>query len=289
MTKAASDPRRDEPAGPDDDEDRRAGFSGDEAEDILDRSNPSSAVVFEILRREGEGEMDRPAVSLWWSGFAAGISIAFSLVAEGVLRAHLPDSPWRPLVVHAGYPLGFLIVVLGRQQLFTENTITAVLPVAKAVSPQILVRMARLWVIVLAANLVGTLAAAAFCRFTPAIPPDVGKAMLEVAQEGMLSDPAQLFWRAIPAGFLVAGMVWLLPTAEAAQFHVIALMTYVISVCGFQHVIAGSFEAFLLMMNGQLTPLAATAGFVGPALIGNILGGTGLFALLAYGQVAKEI
>ena len=66
--------------------------------------------------------MARPVISLWWSGVAAGLSISFSLLAEAVLYTHLPDQPWRPLVRNLGYSVGFIIVVLSRQQLFTENT-----------------------------------------------------------------------------------------------------------------------------------------------------------------------
>ncbi len=292
MTSAAStdtDSDRPEPKSDMEPQDDEAGFSPAEHEEIESRGNPSTPVVFEILRREGESEMDRPLVSLWWSGITAGFSLAFSLVAEGALRARLPDAPWRPLLVHAGYPVGFLIVVLGRQQLFTENTITAVLPVTKAFTAHNLSRMGRLWAVVLVANLVGTLLAAVFTRYVPAFPPEVTQAMLAVAREGILPDPVQMFCLAIPAGFLVAGMVWLLPTADAAQFHVVALMTYLIAVGGFQHVIAGSFDAFLLMMNGGASPAAVATGFLLPVLAGNIIGGTGLFALLSYGQVAKEL
>jgi formate/nitrite transporter FocA (FNT family) len=293
MTHAASTPEVDQrhgdrAKGPQETE-APSGLSRAENEEVEARGNPSTPVVFEILRREGEAEMDRPLVSLGWSGLTAGFSLAFSLVAEGALRSRLPDTPWRSLITHAGYPVGFLIVVLGRQQLFTENTITAVLPVTKGFTLRKLGLMGRLWAMVLVANLVGTLLAAVFTRFIPAFPPDVVQAMLAVAREEILPDPMQMFWCAVPAGFLVAGMVWLLPTADAAQFHVVALMTYLIAVAGLKHVIAGSFDAFLLMMNGALSPGAVATGFLGPVLLGNIIGGTGLFALLSYGQVAKEI
>jgi hypothetical protein len=85
-------------------------------------------LIYEIVRRMGEEEMERPITSLWWSGVAAGLSISFSLLAQAILQAHLPDSSWRPPLTSLGYPVGFLIVVLGRQQLFTENTITPVPP-----------------------------------------------------------------------------------------------------------------------------------------------------------------
>jgi formate/nitrite transporter FocA (FNT family) len=265
------------------------GVSGAEAEDIEDRSNPRPAIVYEVLRREGEAEMDRPLGSLAWSGLGAGISIAFSTITEGVLRSHLPQSGWAPLVSRLGYSVGFLIVVLGRQQLFTENTITAVLPVTSDFGLRSLARMGRLWAIVLAANLVGTFAAALLCVYSAALPPDVFAAVLAIAREGQLADPALMFWRAIPAGFLVAAMVWMLPTADQAKVLMIVVMTYLIALAEFKHVIAGSFEAFLLVLTGALTPVAMIGGFLLPVLAGNIIGGTGLFALLSYGQVAEEV
>ena len=108
--------------------------------------------------------------SLWWSGVAGGLSISFSLLAMAILETHLPEAGWRVLVTSLGYTIGFLIVILGRQQLFTESTITAVLPVLKDPTPDNLWQMARLWAIVLAANLTGTLFAAIFCSFSPVLP-----------------------------------------------------------------------------------------------------------------------
>src|SRR5215469_15499675 len=92
-----------------------------EVEDVEERSRPRTPVIYEVVRRMGEEEMERPAVSLWWSGVAAGLSISFSLLAQAILQTHLPDAPWRDLVSSLGYVVGFLMVVLSRQQLFTEN------------------------------------------------------------------------------------------------------------------------------------------------------------------------
>ena len=128
-------------------------FSEHEVEDIEDRSRLRVPLIYEVVRREGEEEMARPAVSLMWSGIAAGLSISFSLIAQAVLTLHLPDAPWRPLVTSLGYPVGFLIVVLGRQQLFTENTITAVLPFAAEPTLANMRRLVRMWIIVFLANI----------------------------------------------------------------------------------------------------------------------------------------
>ena len=257
--------------------------------DIQDNSRLSALQIYEILRREGEDEMDRPAVSLWWSGLAAGLSISFSLVGEGVLRTLLPDAPWRPLVTGFGYTMGFLIAVLARHQLFTENTITAVLPIVAQLSWRNLARMGRLWGLVLIANLVGTLLAALFFSSTPVIPHDLLEAMSNISKESISHTPIQIFFKAIPAGFLIAAMVWLLPSANTTQFHVIVLVTYLISIGGFTHVVAGSFEGFILVVNGRFQIWPMLSGFAFPALVGNIIGGTLLFSLIAYGQVAKEM
>ena len=94
-----------------------------EVEDIEERSSPRTPVIYEIVRRLGEEEMVRPIVSLWWSGLAAGLSISFSLLAQAILQSRLPDVSWRPLVADLGYSVGFVMVVLSRQQLFTESTV----------------------------------------------------------------------------------------------------------------------------------------------------------------------
>ena len=128
-------------------------------------------MIYEIVRRLGEEEMGRPATSLWWSGLAAGLSISFSLLAQAILQMHLPDAPWRPLISSFGYCAGFVMVVLSRQQLFTENTITVVLPVMAEPTLNNLWKLCRMWGIVFLANIVGTLFAALFCSFTPVLTP----------------------------------------------------------------------------------------------------------------------
>jgi formate-nitrite transporter family protein len=260
-----------------------------QADRIEEQVTPPTPVIYETVRRQGEQEMERPAVSLWWSGLAGGLSISFSLLAQAVLRQHLPDAPWRELVTALGYPVGFLMVVLARQQLFTENTITVVIPVMARPSRRSFGRALRMWGIVLAANLVGTLFAALFCTWTPAISPETRTAMLAVSSAALDYGSVEMGFRAITAGFLMAAMVWLIPAAGPAQFHVVSLVTYLIGVGGFAHIVAGSMEAFLLLANGQLGFWAMLGGFTLPALAGNIVGGTALFALIAHAQVMKEL
>jgi formate/nitrite transporter FocA (FNT family) len=260
-----------------------------EAGDVEEMSSPRTPVIYEIVRRLGDEEMDRPITSLWWSGVAAGLSISFSLLAQGILQAHLPDAPWKVLIVSLGYSVGFLMVVLSRQQLFTESTVTAVLPVIAELTRANLWRLFRLWSVVLLANMAGTLVAAMLCTFTPVLTPELKRAMLDIAVQIIGHSWMEMLFRAIASGFLIAAMVWLMPSAEAAQFHVIIVITYLIAAAGFMHIVAGSMEAFFLAFNNHFGVQLMVVDFLVPVLVGNIIGGTALFALIAYAQVMKEI
>ena len=265
------------------------GITEEEIKDVEELATPRTPVIYEVVRRLGEEEMKRPLTSLWWSGVAAGLSISFSLLAQSILKTHLPEASWQPLVVSFGYCVGFVMAVLSRQQLFTESTITAVLPVAADVTWNNIGRMSRLWAIVLAANLAGTLFAALFCRFTPVLPGDLYEGMITVSRDLLAFGWWEMLFRAVAAGFLMAAMVWLMPGAERTQFHVITLMTWLIAAGGFTHIVAGSMEAYLLVLAKDWAWWQMLLDFMVPVLIGNMIGGTALFALIAYAQVMDEI
>jgi formate/nitrite transporter FocA (FNT family) len=265
------------------------GISEAEVRDVEEMSTPRTPVIYEVVRRMGDEEMERPATSLWWSGVAAGASMSFSLLAQSALEAYLPDAGWKPLVASMGYAVGFLMVILGRQQLFTESTITVVLPVLKDFTGTNLFKLARLWIIVLVANLIGTLFAAVFWRLLPVMPSEFYPAALKVSARLMQLGWWETLLRAVGAGFLIASMVWMIPTAETSKFAVIALITYLISLAGFTHIVAGSMEAYVLALFGEWPWWRAIVDFIIPTLIGNIIGGTALFAAISYAQVMKEI
>src|SRR4051812_46988108 len=126
-----------------------------EVREIEDRKAPRVLVIHEVIREQGEEELKRPVKALAWSGLAAGLSMGFSLVTMALLRSHLPDEPWRPLLVSSGYAVGFLVVILGRQQLFTENSITPIIPLLARRDRATLLKVLRLWAIVLASNMLG--------------------------------------------------------------------------------------------------------------------------------------
>ncbi|MEM9013076.1 MAG: formate/nitrite transporter family protein [Pseudomonadota bacterium] len=261
----------------------------DEARSVDKASTLPSRLVYEVIRRDGEEELARPVPSLIWSGIAAGLMISFSVLGEAIFRTYLPDAPWRYLIENLGYSFGFLIVILGRMQLFTENTITTVLPFLARPCVEILLGVLRLWAIVLAANIVGAFGAAALFAYTAAIPAELLPAIGDLSRHATGMGASESFVRGIPAGILVASIVWTMPQAREASVVIILLFTWLIAAGDFTHVIAGSVEMAYLLLIGELGGIDAIAGFFLPVLAGNVVGGTAIFAFMAWGQVRAEV
>lgn len=253
------------------------------------QSRPNAALIHETIRAEGESELDRTAGALLLSGLAAGLSIGLSLVLEGIIHAHLPEATWKPLVSSFGYTVGFLVVVLGRQQLFTENTLTPILPLLHNKDAQTFLRVIRLWSLVLAANVAATWIFASAIAHTTVFAPETKQAFAEISTKVIASPFGTTMIKAIFSGWLIALMVWLLPAAETARAAVIIIITYVIAVGGFTHIVAGSVDAAYLVVTGHATMADYAWRFFLPTLIGNVIGGVTLVAALNFGQVAPEI
>jgi formate-nitrite transporter family protein len=256
-----------------------------EQKQVEERVAIGAHVVYEAIRREGEDELRRPATALAWSGLAAGLSMGFSFIAEALLQTHLPDKPWRPLIAKAGYSVGFLIVVLGRQQLFTENTLTVILPLLLHKNMATLSRVGKLWGTVLCANLTGTFLFAYCVAHVGVFDAHAQQSLGDIGGAHMGIPFGIVFVRAIFAGWLIALMVWLLPGAEQSRVSVIIIITYLIGLGGFSHVIAGSTTVFYLVATKTISLGTYLKGFFLPALLGNIVGGVSLVAALGHAQV----
>lgn len=255
-----------------------------EKKQVEERLAIGPQVVYETIRLEGEQELRRKPTALAWSALAAGLSMGFSFIVEGLLMSHLPDQPWRPLITRFGYSTGFLIVVLGRQQLFTENTVTVVLPLLLRKNLQTLLRMLRLWVIVLCANLLGAFLFALCFGKVSVFDAHTQQCLTEIGKSH-LAPGGPVVLRAIFAGWLIALMVWLLPAAEAARVWIIVIITYVIGLGGFNHIIAGSAPMFFLVVTHSISFGVYLVKFFLPTLVGNIIGGVSLVAALNHAQV----
>jgi formate/nitrite transporter FocA (FNT family) len=268
-------------------EKRRSPLSNREIEEADHRSSTTAKVVHEAIRLEGTEELGRPSSSVWWSGIAAGLTMGSSMLAQGILEARLPEAPWRDLVAAFGYCLGFLFVTMGRQQLFTETTLTVMLPVLHRTHGPF--DLFRYWAIVFVGNIVATVLFAAAVTIPGLFPADVGHAFVKLGADAAAPGFLAVLIKAVFAGWLIALMVWLLPASGSARFVVIAAVTWLIAVAQFSHVIAGSAETALAAIRGAIGWDDYLAGFLLPAFIGNSVGGVVFVALLNHAQVKEEV
>ncbi|MEI6001704.1 formate/nitrite transporter family protein [Paraburkholderia bengalensis] len=253
-------------------------------------SSPQALVIHEIIREEGETALGRKPLALLWSALAAGLSMGFSFLTQAVLKNKSSLGPESAsLIAPAGYCVGFIIVVLGRQQLFTESTLTVVLPVLTRRDVRTAAAALRLWVIVLAANLAGTWIFAAILAAPASFTQTLAPVLDELAQASLGTSFASTALKAVLAGWLIALMVWLLPNARSAAVLIVGVLTYVVAVCELSHVIAGSVEAAFTVLRGNATLQDYLLRFFLPTLLGNVIGGIALVGLLNHASIAPEM
>jgi formate/nitrite transporter FocA (FNT family) len=263
----------------------------DEAEkqQAADHTTPRALVIHEVIRHEGEEELRRPVSALAWSGLAAGLSMGFSFIGLALMQSQLPEAPWSHLIASLGYSTGFVIVVLGRQQLFTESTLTAVLPLLVRRDAATLGALLRFWAVVLVANLIGTAIFAALISPQGIFPPPMRAALEQIAGDAVSGAFWPTFLKSILAGWVIAMMVWLLPSARSAKLFVILLLTYIVGVGRFSHIIAGSAESAFAVITGHGSVGDYFVRFLVPTLLGNTIGGVALVALLNHAPLVPEL
>jgi formate-nitrite transporter family protein len=264
-----------------------AELDAEEQKKAEEEESLTAAITHEVLRREGQKELERPMSGLAWSGLAAGLSMGFSFVAEGLLRSHLPETSWRPLLVKMGYPVGFLIVTLASQELYTENTLRPIIPLMAKRTRELVRRVSLLWLVVLVTNLLGALLFAWVIATTDVFRPEVREAFTAIGREATEGTFWTVLVRAVFAGWLIALMVWMLPAAASAQVVVIFVLTWIVGVAALSHIIAGSTAVLYYVFVGGISFGGYLTDFMLPTLIGNTLGGVSLVAALNHAQVAS--
>ncbi|KAB1501549.1 formate/nitrite transporter family protein [Cronobacter sakazakii] len=263
--------------------------SGEEIE-VDEEELPSRAMaIHEHIRQDGEKEMERDAMALFWSAIAAGLSMGASLLAKGIFHVHLEGIPGGFLLESLGYTFGFIIVIMARQQLFTENTVTAVLPVMQNPTGTNMLLLLRLWGVVLLGNIIGTGLAALAFEFMPIFDETTRDAFVTIGMEVMHNSPGEMFANAIISGWIIATMVWMFPSAGAAKIVVIILMTWLIALGNTTHIVVGTVEILYLVFNGTIHWSEFFWPFALPTLAGNIIGGTFIFALLSHAQIRNDM
>ena len=250
---------------------------------------PTSPEIYVEISEEGIEEMGRPTVSLFWSSIAAGLLVSFSLIVKASLYAETSGLTFGHAIDSLGYTMGFILVIFCRLQLFTENTITPVLPTIADPSPKNLWNTGRVWGISLIGNFVGTATMAALFAATPLVPQSTFEAMITISDKVAELSFVESLVKGLPSGLLIAALVWMRPSSGNGFLGIVFLVTYVIALGDFTHVIVGSCEIFLLAIEGERSIAPMLLNNVLPTLIGNIIGGTALFALLAWAQVREEL
>lgn len=249
---------------------------------------PSPHEIHKVIREEGEEQLKRHGGAIAWSGLGAGLSMGFSFLTMALLQGRLPEAEWTPLLTSFGYTLGFLIVILGRQQLFTETTLTPVLPILSDFSGERLISLFRFWGIVLGTNLVGTwLFAWAISHeqvFVPTVWHSLGSIAVEAVQEAFWP----MVFKSVLAGWLIALMVWILPSAGPAKMPIIIVITYTVAIGHFSHSIAGSCEVAFAVLTGTKELSDYFFVFLFPTVLGNTIGGVALVAMLNHAPLATE-
>ena len=263
-------------------------LSFDERRQVSEIPPERAAVLHEIVRLQGEEALGRSFAALRWSSLAAGLSMGFSMLFKGVLEARFPAGNARFFIGNMGYTVGFVVVLLARQQLFTENIITAVLPVMNRPDATRFLKLLRLWSIVLVGNVIGTIVFAFALGRLDQLDAATGRSFLSIGQELMRNSAWQMFTKGIIAGWLMAILVWINAAAPAAKLWLVLLITYLIAIGGFTHIVVGSAEVAYLSLAGEVSWLDGATRFAVPTLLGNIVGGTLIFTLISHAQVQSE-
>lgn len=264
-------------------------LSGKKIELDEDRLPSRAMAIHEHIRQDGEKEMERDAMALLWSAIAAGLSMGASLLAKGIFHVQLEGVPGGFLLENLGYTFGFIIVIMARQQLFTENTVTAVLPVMQNPTLGNFGLLMRLWGVVLLGNILGTGIAAWAFEYMPIFDEATRDAFVKIGMDVMKNSPTEMFANAIISGWLIATMIWMFPAAGAAKIVVIILMTWLIALGDTTHIVVGSVEIIYLVFNGTLHWGDFFWPFALPTLAGNICGGTFIFALMSHAQIRNDM
>jgi formate/nitrite transporter FocA (FNT family) len=248
-----------------------------------------------ILEQEiaaGLTELERPAPALLLSGLSAGLDVSLALLLMAVMRTLTEGvlaKPVSEILVALMYSSGFLFVVLGRSELFTEHTTLAVMPVLDGRAS--LKQLGRLWGLIYVSNLAG---AAAFAAFLSFLGPRLGiiepRVFGDIAS-GLVEHPGWvILLSGVLAGWLMGLLSWLVAASRdtIGQIFLVALVTTAIGLCHLHHSIVGTAEVLAGVFSGRGATMADFGKFLLWATLGNILGGVLFVALIKFGHIRSS-
>lgn len=240
--------------------------------------------IYESAKENARSELDRSPHALAFSGLAGGFTMGLTGLAVAAVRAILGPTPAGEFVSFLFYPIGFVAVIIGRSQLFTENTLY---PVVLVLSEKRHVgETLRLWAIVFATNVLGAFLFAALVSGTSAMQPKTTEELVKLGV-GMASvTAAHAFWSGVVGGWLIAMVAWMVSASHwtIGQIAVVWLLCFVVGAGHFAHCIATSGEIIVAVLHHAV--FASGYGkWLLFATMGNIFGGVAIVSVLNWGQV----
>jgi formate/nitrite transporter FocA (FNT family) len=250
---------------------------------------PTAQDIYEQVANNARQELGRSSVALAISGLAGGIFMGLSALGNAIAIALLTPVGATPtnttlFIAKMFYPLGFIVVILGRSQLFTENTLY---PVALVLAEKKhFWKTLRLWATVLPANVLGALAFAAIASLTGALSPNMVQSLAKLGLDAAHNPSATIFWSAVMGGWIIATVAWLVSGSHSitGSVMIIWMLAFVVGLGNFAHSIATSGEILAAVLIGKAA-WSSYGVWLLLAVAGNICGGVGMVTLLEYGQV----
>lgn len=246
----------------------------------------STDEIFHRIVATADEDFSRSTRLLFLSGIAAGLSIGLSFVARAALSGAVPDDS-SGLIGNLLYPLGFILIVGGKYQLFTENTLTPVTHILTRIAsiPDLL----RIWGSVFFANVLGAGALAFVLAKTNILTPEAATAARDFGKHALEVPWNDLFWKGVLAGWIVASMVWLTHAARdsTTRFFTVFALMYLIPSADLFHCIIGACEVLYMIFQG-LADWQEFGYFMSAVTLGNTIGGVLLVAILNYSQTRQE-
>jgi formate/nitrite transporter FocA (FNT family) len=247
-------------------------------------ARPSAQDIYRQVATNARQELKRSNTSLGISGFGGGAFMGLSAMGTAIAVSLLGNTDGGHMISRMFYPLGFIVVIIGRSQLFTENTLY---PVALVLAEKReFWNTLRLWSVVLPANVAGAFGFAVLASWTPAIDPAFVGSLSQLGQHAIDHSASAVFWSGVIGGWIIALTAWLVSSSHSitGSVAVIWLLTYVVGLGNFAHCIVSSCEIFVTILTHHAPWIAYPKWFF-PAVMGNICGGVGLVTILEYGQV----
>ena len=251
---------------------------------MQDSTRRSARQIFDQVVDNGREELSRSVWALMFSGFAGGISMGLTGLGVALALSYLGDGPVQQFISFVFYPVGFIVVVIGRAQLFTENTLYPVVLVLD--EHDHVLSTLRLWGVVFASNVAGAVFFGWLVMKTGALAPNFADALAGLGLHAVEGHFTLIFAKGVIGGWLIALVAWMVTASHwtIGQLVVTWMLTFIVGAGHFSHCIASSAEIVAAIMSGHLH-FGDYARWLLPATLGNIIGGVSIVTLLNYGQV----